>query len=65
MKRFENKIALLRTPVIGVTMSRTSTIAPSTGCPIAVTINEHQWEVVVETFSCFVCYLQLPPTGVR
>ena len=25
-------------------------------CPVAVTINEHQWEVVVDTFSCFVCY---------
>ena len=25
-------------------------------CQVAVTINEHQWEVAAETFSCFVCY---------
>ena len=25
-------------------------------CRVAVTINEHLWEVAAETFSCFVCY---------
>ena len=64
MKRFE-KITLLRTPgALGFTMSRTSTIVPFTG-PVAVTINEHQWDVVVETASCFVCYRTHPSAGVR
>ena len=31
-------------------MSHTSTIVPSTGIQ-SLKINEHQWEVVVETFS--------------
>ena len=32
-------------------------------CPVTVAINRHQWEVVVETFSCFMCYWTYSSAG--